>query len=329
MIILIKRILSQRKFTYLCAHCSNKSMANFFRKVYLGIMKRLKFLPSPKYVGYYYEYYTGKKYKDENPTEFNEKIQWYKAHFRPQILNQLVDKYAVREYVKEKIGEEYLNECLGVYDKVGDIDFDTLPNKFVIKAVHGYGFNLIVPDKSKLNRAKAKLKMQKWMHRNQYFRGGQEWAYKDIKPRLVIEKYLDELGRGSITDYKFYCFGGKPEFVEVHLDREQNHKSGFFDLNFELLPFRDVPENKWIKSSQVEKPENFAQMIEVAEKLADKFPFVRVDMYSIRGQIIFGEMTFYPADGRDDFKPEKYNKILGDKFILPALPVNKTEIKNF
>lgn len=298
------------------------------RKIWCGIVKKLKFLPQKTYVKYYYEYYTGKKLDYDNPVEFNQKISWYKVFYHPSILNQLVDKYAVREYVKEKIGGQYLNECYGVFDKPSDIDFDALPESFVLKGVHGYGFNLIVPKKSELNVTKAKFKLLKWYNKNQYYRGGMEWAYKDIKPRFILEKYLSEFDKGSITDYKFYCFDGKPKFVEVHLDRNQNHQSAFYDLEFNKLPFRDVPEKMWIKH-KVEAPSNFEEMKEVAETLADKFPFVRVDMYSINGQIIFGEMTFYPADARDDFYPEEYNKIIGDYFKLPTIPNGQEVITNY
>lgn len=299
-----------------------------FRKIYLGFMKRLKFLPSAQYVGYFCEYYTGRKYHDEKPTEFHEKIQWLKAHFRPKILNQLVDKYAVRQYVERKIGVQYLNECYGVYNKVSQVDFDKLPQQFVLKATHGYGFNLLVPNKQALNLRKARLKMYKWLSKNQYYRGGQEWAYKDVPPRIIAEAFLHELGRESLTDYKFYCFSGKAKFLEVHLDREQEHKSAHYDLQLNKLPFNDVPEEETI-SHPIEKPKNFEKMIQLAEILADRFPFVRVDFYNLNGKIIFGEMTFYPADGRIVFHPEEYNRIVGDMMSLPALPQGKKEIKEW
>lgn len=299
------------------------------RRIYLALMKRMKWLPSPRYVGYYYEYYTGRKYNDADPKEFGEKIQWYKAHYRPKVLNMLVDKYAVREYVKEKIGEQYLNECLGVYDKVSDIDFDALPDRFVIKGVHGCGFNLIVPDKSKLCRLKARLQLHKWMHRNQYYRGGQEWAYRDVPPRLIVERYLEEPGRSALIDYKFFCFGGKPKFVEVHLDRRQSdYSSAYFDFDFKMLPFNDVSEEMSIHTD-VARPENLDEMIALAERLADRFPFVRVDFYSVQGKTIFGEMTFYPADGRYSFHPEEYNRIIGDMITLPKLPPGESIITQY
>lgn len=304
------------------------SIQERLHKIKLTILKNLKFLPAHKYVGYYYEYYTGKKYNDANPLRFNEKLQWYKAHYQPKILNKLVDKYAVREYVKEKIGEEYLNDFIAIYDNISDIDFDALPKQFVIKGVHGYGYNIIVHDKSKLNRTKARLKMYKWKYRNQYWRGGLEWAYKDVKPRFMVEKYMEEAAHGALTDYKFFCFNGKPKFVEVHLDRTENHKSGFFDLDFKQLPIRDIP-IEGVINKPVPKPSNFDEMVHLVEVLADKFPFVRVDFYSINGKSVFGEMTFYPGDGRFEFVPDEYNYKFGEYFVLPKLPKGETVIKNY
>ena len=300
-------------------------MPNLMKKGWLAILKKMKFLPPERYVGYYFEYYTGKKYHDAHPVEFYEKIQWYKVHYQPPILTQLVDKYAVREYVREKIGEQYLNDCIALYDAPWKVDFDALPNQFALKGVHGYGYNLIVSDKSKLNRTRARLKLWKWYLRNQYYRGGLEWAYKDIKPRFVVEKYLEELGRESITDYKFYCFDGKPQFLEVHRDRSGKHQYGYFSLDFEPAPYNDAPPGQELQTPP-EKPDNLEEMKQLAEKLADRFPFVRVDFYSIKGKTIFGEMTFYPSDGRCDFYPQQYNRVIGDLFTLPTLPKGKKKI---
>ncbi len=287
-----------------------------FRRLWCKVVIKLKYVSQKYFVKHYYEYYTGKKLNYDNPVEFNQKISWLKVFYQPPILNQLADKYAVRDYVSKKIGKEYLNECYHVFEKVSDIDYDILPEQFVIKGVHGAGFNLIVSNKNNLDREQANRQLKKWLNRNYYYRRGREWVYKNIKPRLIVEKYLNEFEKGSITDYKFYCFNGNPKFLEVHLDRINNHKSAFYDLDFKKLPFRDVPVDKWISHS-VMKPFNFEEMKMIAKKLAGKLPFVRVDLYSIEGKIIFGEMTFYPADARDDFYPPKYNKIIGDYLKLP------------
>ena len=292
------------------------------RKVSLRLLKKMRYLPPKIYAYFLYEHYTGKRLNLVKPVEFNEKIQWYKVFYHPKILNQLVDKFAVRSYVEEKIGIKYLNVIHGVYDKPSEVCFESLPNQFVIKATHTSSHNLIVTDKNKLDTKKAIKLFKKWLRKNQYYRTGQEWAYKDVKPRLIAEKYLKEDKRNSLIDYKFYCFDGVAKFLEIHLDRADNHKRGFFDLDFKPLPFRYVPKEKSLlinKEDHIEKPSNFEEMIKLSEILADKLPFVRVDFYSIKGESVFGEMTFYPSDGRKDFIPSEYNKIIGDYFKLPKL----------
>ncbi|WMI67836.1 ATP-grasp fold amidoligase family protein [Mangrovimonas sp. YM274] len=278
----------------------------------------MRYLPPKVYAHFLYEYYTGKKLNLDNPKEFNEKIQWLKVFYHPKILNQLVDKYAVREYVENKIGSEYLNELYAVYDSPDEVQFDKLPEQFVIKATHASSYNLIVDDKSKINIPKTKRLFKKWLSINQYYRTGQEWAYKDVQPRLIAEKFLKNEDENSLIDYKFYCFGGSAKFLEVHLDRAQNHKRGFYDLDFNRLPYRYVSLDKSI-STEVKKPANFEEMINLSEILSDKFPFVRVDFYSIEGKAIFGEMTFYPSDGRKDFIPDEYNTIIGEYIKLPQV----------
>ena len=266
----------------------------------------------------YYEYYTGKKLNLENPVEFNQKIQWMKVYYRPPILTQLVDKYAVRTYVEEKIGSTYLNELLGVYEHVREINFDELPDQFVIKGVHGCHFNLIVTDKCKLDPLKSRLLMHKWMNKNQYYRGGLEWAYKNVKPRLIAESYLKEMGQAIINDYKFFCFGGRPHFLQIDVGRGVDDFRCFYNIEWQKLDFNTGLKNFY--EGEICKPSNFEEMVDIATKLADSFPFVRVDLYNIDGRIVFGEMTFYPSDGRNDFVPAEFNKIIGDYLELPTIP---------
>ncbi|AOR25361.1 glycosyltransferase [Formosa sp. Hel3_A1_48] len=287
------------------------------RRFFLRHLRKVRFLPSKLYVKIHYEYFSGNKLDLNNPKDFTEKIAWYKVFYRPKSLNQLVDKFAVRAFVEEKIGSQFLNTFYGVFDDVNEIKFDELPEKFVIKATHTSGHNLIVRDKNKLNLDKTKKLLKKWLKINQYYRIGQEWAYKDVKPRIIIEKYLEQIDQKSLTDFKFYCFDGKAKFIDIHTDREDEHKQGSFDLNFERLPF-GVSRFKQIYESP-EKPVNLKEMIECAEVLSEKLPFVRVDFYAIDGKTIFGEMTFYPSDGRKKFYPEKYNRIIGDYFTLPKI----------
>jgi hypothetical protein len=293
-------------------------MVNKLRKFSLRFLRKMRHSPPKLYAHFLYEYYTGKRLNLENPVEFNEKIQWYKVFYHPKILNKLVDKFAVRAYVEEKIGEKYLNEIYGVYERPEEVAFKDLPSQFVVKATHTSSHNLIVTDKKKVDTNAANKLFKKWLGKNQYYRTGQEWAYKDVKPRLIAEKYLKEDERSSLIDYKFYCFDGVAKFLEVHLDRTDNHKRGFFDLEFKPLPFRYVSIEKSI-TDEIEEPSNLDEMKRLSEILADKFPYVRVDFYSINGKAIFGEMTFYPSDGRKDFTPDKYNKIIGEYMKLPKL----------
>ena len=264
----------------------------------------------------------------KNPIEFNEKIQWYKIYYQPKILNTLIDKNSVKDYVKNKIGEKYLIKTLVVYNNVNDFDLKLLPKKFVIKAVHTNRQNIIVTDKNTLKTKKLKPKFKKWFRTNQYYRNGQEWGYKDIKPKILVEEFIEEKGQHDLTDYKFFCFNGVPKFVEVHIDRTAGYKREIYDLDFNRLPFNKGGEGTDFKST-MQKPSNFDNMIEVAEKLSENIPFVRVDLYAIEGKTLFGELTFYPADGRKDFYPQKYNKIIGDMFELPEIPNGKKKITEF
>jgi hypothetical protein len=297
---------------------------NIVKKTIYGLIKKLKFLPPEFYVKIYYEYYTGKKINLRNPVGFNEKIQWLKVYYKPDILTKLVDKFEVRSYIKEKIGEQYLNDLLGVYTSYDEIDFDALPDKFVLKGVHGCNYNLIVKDKSRLNKKKVNQLINKWLSRNYYYRSGLEWAYKNIPPRIIAEKFMQEEGKEVLNDYKLFCFNGSPKFIQVDIERKINDSRCYYDTQWQKLPVnRGKPK---LHLSEVEKPKNLSEMLELAKILSNPFPFVRVDFYSINGQTIFGEMTFYPADGRYLFKPIKYNRIFGDYMKLPAIPEGKKYI---
>ncbi len=297
---------------------------NFLKKTFLGLAKKLKFLPQEPYARIFYEYYSGKKLNLQNPVEFNEKIQWLKVYYHPDILTKLVDKYEVRSYVKEKIGEDYLNELLGLYNKVSEVNFDHLPHQFVLKTTHGYNNNIVVQNKSKINLRKSKYLLYKWMFRNQYYNGGQEWAYKNAPHRIIAEKYIPEIDNQGLSDIKFYCFGGTPEFIEVTV-KQPDPERKYFDTTWNHLEMGRMDQPNC--EEHLQKPLNLEKMVELAAKLSSGFPFVRVDLYNIKGRILFGELTFYPADGRFPFYPEKYNKIFGDKIILPKIPEDQKEIK--
>tara|TARA_R110000850_G_scaffold277086_1_gene422478 strand:+ start:226969 stop:227868 length:900 start_codon:yes stop_codon:yes gene_type:complete len=294
------------------------------RKLALGILKKMKFLPQKFFVEVFHEYYSGDRLDLKNPVTFNEKIQWLKVYYHKPILTQLVDKYKVREYVKEKIGEEYLNDLLAVYDSTSEVDFDALPNSFVIKANHAFHYNLIVKDKSKLNLWKTKMRFRKWLQKNQYYRGGKEWAYKNVPPKLIAEKFLKEEGKDVLSDYKFFCFNGVPKFIQVDTERGTNDYRCYYDLEWKKLPF--TTEKNTFFEGEIVQPKNLDDMITVSRKLAADFPFVRVDLYNISGKILFGEMTFYPSDARKKYIPAEYNEILGSYIQLPQIPPGKKRI---
>lgn len=297
---------------------------NILKKTTYGLVKKLKFLPPEVYVKYYYEYYSQKRLDLNNPIEFNQKIQWLKVFYKPPILTQLVDKYSVRPYIADKIGEQYLNDLLGVYNQFEAIDFEALPNQFVLKGVHGCNFNLVVEDKSKLDLKKTKKLVNKWLGRNYYYRSGLEWAYKDVPPRVIAEKFLKEEGKKVLNDYKFYCYQGIVDMVQIDLGRGDEHYRCYYDMQWNKLPITKGKVKMY--DADYPKPETLEEMERLAKILSEPFPFVRVDFYSVNNKIYFGEMTFYPGDGRHDFKPEGYDKILGDKIKLPNIPEGKRYI---
>lgn len=297
------------------------------RKLVLRVLKNFKIIPNKQLIKIRHEYYCGEKLNLDNPKTFNEKICWLKLYFHVPILTQLADKYLVRDYVSERIGEEFLNELYNVYYKVEDINFEELPNQFVLKGVHGSSLNIIVKDKSKLDIVKAKQTMRKWMKHCQYKKVGLEWAYKNIQPKIIAEKFLEEVGKGDINDYKFFCFNGEPKFLQIDIDRSINHYRCYYDLNWAKLPFTTIKKSYY--KEDVEQPSNFEEMKRLAKILAANLPFARVDFYSVHGKTYFGEITFYPGDGKEDYTPCEYNKIVGDYLELPTIPNQQQVITVF
>lgn len=247
----------------------------------------------------------------DNPKSFNEKIQWLKLYYRNPLLTKCADKYTVREYVKEKIGEQYLIPLIGIYDNPDQIDFNKLPNKFVLKTNNGSGKNIICKNKKKLNIEETKSKLTEWLKpENSHYFYSYEWAYKDIKPKIICEEYLESKD-GDLKDYKFMCFHGKIENIFVCTDRKNSLKVNFYDLNWKLLPFTRLYPNS---NKKISKPKYFKKMVEIAEMLAKDFPFVRVDLYENKNNIYFGELTFYPGNGMEKFQPPEWDYKMG-KFL--------------
>lgn len=290
---------------------------NFFKKKYYKLyISLLKFVNASDEKISILQYFRKNGIKPDlvNPKEFMEKTQWLKLYYYTESYGKFVDKYEVRSYVKDKVGEQYLNAILGVYDSVSDIKFDDLPKQFVLKGTHGSGYNIIVKNKEKLNINKTKTKLNKFLADNYYYKF-RELIYKDVKPRILIEKYISEIDSDSLIDYKFHCFHGKPKYVFVQKSTANGLKKSFYDLNWnKVMPQKYVSA---FSDAEFEKPENFDEMIEVAEKLSEGFLFLRVDLYSIGNKTIFGELTFFSSGGIVRSSIEKFNKEFGDLIQLP------------
>lgn len=263
-----------------------------------------------------FKWATGYNLNLDNPKSFNEKIQWLKLNYRNPLLTKCADKYKVREYVKEKIGEEYLIPLLGVWDSPDDIDFESLPNQFVLKVNWGSGQNIIVKNKSKLNIEETKEKLRNWMkpESNHYYMG-LEWCYKNIEPKIIAEKFMQQLN-GDLYDYKFLTYSGKVKNLFIVSDRFNKKYIDFYDREYNRLPFKRLYNNS---PNGISKSNNFEKMIMLAEKLADNLPFVRVDFYSVESQIYFGEMTFYPGNGTEPFEPFEWDYKFGEMIDLEAV----------
>jgi len=271
------------------------------------------------------EQFIKKKYKKSfgrdidlnNPRTFNEKIQFLKLNYRPDGLSRLADKYEVRQYVKEKGLEYILNQLYGVYERVEDLKIDQLPHAFVIKMTHGSNWNIICPDKNKLKWDTERIKLRGWQKENYYFHT-REWAYKQIKPRIIVEKYLqDDLGSGAaINDYKIYCFNGKPGIIVVESDRFTDHRVNRYDLEWNLLPWRLAYPNA---NRNIPKPARLGEMLEIAQKLSQALIFARIDLYAVQDKIIFGEVTLSPGSGFSKFYPDGADLALGERLDISSL----------
>lgn len=281
------------------------------------------FLTDENYLKLEYKIIMNEKLNLKDPKTFNEKLQWLKLYDRNPEYTKMVDKYEAKKYVSNLIGEEYIIPTLGIYDNFNEINFDKLPNQFVMKCTHDSGSSIICKDKSKFDFKIAKNIMNKKLKKN-YFYMAREWPYKNVKPRIIIEKYMTTDEKEELTDYKLMCFNGEVKCSFVCLDRNSDSglKVDFYDLEWKKMPFeRHYPNSK----ITLPKPKNYDLMIELAEKLAREISFVRVDFYEIDGRIYFGELTFFPGAGLEEFTPEKYDEILGDMLELPREKREKNE----
>ena len=280
----------------------------------------LNWMGDEAYVKRAYRIRMGKALCLEEPRTFSEKLQWLKLHDRNPLYSRLVDKYEVRQYIAQQLGEDCLIPLVGgPWASFGEIDFAALPEQFVLKCTHDSGGMVICRDKSRLNMDAARKKIDRSMKRN-YYRIGREWPYKDVQPRIIAEKYMEDGAAASgLTDYKFFCFNGEPRMLYISRGLEQHATAemAFFDLQGQRLPFRRSDFR--LMEDAPKLPENFAEMTDMARSLAGKVgsPFVRIDLYSIRGRSYFSEVTFYPCGGMIPLTPAEWDETLGQWLRLP------------
>ncbi len=281
------------------------------------ILKLLNFLPDSLMLKIQYKLKLGRKLNLKNPERFTEKIQYYKIYYRNNVLGKCVDKYRVREYLKSKGLERILNELLFVTDNVDDIDFGKLPNQFVLKTTDGGGGEnvIICKDKNQLDISEVKHNLKKWKNKKN-INAGREWAYTQIdKSRFIVEKYLENSKNpeAGIEDYKFLCYSGVPKYVIIDKDRYIDHKRNFYTIDRKQI---NADSDHIQFYEPYDWPENYEEMVNIAAKLSEDFPFVRVDLYNIDGKIIFGELTFYPWSGYVQFNPDSFDEELGKDFDI-------------
>lgn len=246
----------------------------------------------------------------ENPKTFNEKLQWLKLYNRKPEYTKMVDKYEAKKYVASVIGEEYIIPTYGVWDSFDDIDFDKLPNQFVLKCTHGSGDVIVVKDKTKLDILSAKVKLEKSLKTN-YYKISREWPYKDVKPRIIAEKYMEDENTKDLTDYKIYCFNGKCDYVMACIDRFKGEtKFIYFDREWNMQKDFSNDGMQYGDFIKVKKPTNIDKMFHFASILSKDIPFVRIDFYECNDKLYFGEITFFPSGGFDGDRLSKVEEYL-------------------
>lgn len=278
------------------------------------IYQILSILPDSAYVKLQYWYLTKRKLNLKNPKRYNEKLQWLKLYDHKTEYTTFVDKHLVKKYVAEKIGDKYIIPTIGVWDDACKIDFNILPNQFVLKCNHDSKNVFICKDKSKFDTNHVTHKLNEGLKRN-HFTYGREWPYKNVNPVIIAEKYMED-DSGGLQDYKVLCFNGVPKLIQLHQGRFTNHYThDIYDTNWVHQEFNQKGE---VPADNLrEKPEFLEEMLKLSAKLSEDVPHLRVDWYYVEHQLYFGELTFFDASGYLDFEPDEYNEILGDWIVLP------------
>lgn len=268
------------------------------------------------HIFYYYLHFKKgvipKRLNLKNPSTFNEKTIWLKLNVRYANANIISDKVLVKEFVKNKIGEQYLIPNIAVFDDVSQIEISKLPSSFVLKANHGSSWNIICEDKNKFNFKDVEYKLNRWLNTN-YYDIGKEYQYKDIAPKIICETYLTNSKENPLVDYKIFCFSGEPKFIQVDLDRFTNHTRNFYDVDWKLMPFTTLYP---LGGKKLPRPEALDEMLSIAQKLSDGLKFARIDLYYHNKSVYFGEITLHHGGGFEPFMPSEYDKILGQYINL-------------
>lgn len=286
---------------------------SFLEKVELT---KRRFVNPERYIRKLFYKRMGYELNLDNPQTYNEKLQWLKLYWHDPQLTTLVDKYLVKEYVSERIGSKYVIPTIGVWKKVKDIEWDVLPNQFVLKCTHDSGGCVICKDKDHFDKKAAIHKLHKSLATNYYY-FGYEWPYKNVEPRIIAEPYMEDAQTRELRDYKFFCFEGEVKALFVATERNVpgvDVKFDFFDTYYNHLPIKKIHENA---VETPKKPNNFDEMKELAATLSVGFPHVRVDLYEVNNKIYFGEMTFFHDAGWSKFEPQEWDYIFGSWVNLP------------
>lgn len=278
--------------------------------------KHATFLPDSWYVRHEFKRTLGKRLNIKNPQSFNDKITWIKLYERNPLMKVFADKYAVKQHVAKILGNDYVIPLYGAWDSFDEIDFDTLPNQFVLKATNAGACTgvVICTDKETFDRDAARIRLNKALKEDLYILG-REWAYKGMHKRIIAEKFVQD-SHGDLKDYKLFCCNGEPKFMSIDYNRSSDHRSIYLDMNWNRLPYDD-PGLKAPEDHIEQKPEGFDRMLEIARMFAKDFTFLRVDFYNADGHIYVGELTCYPGGGCHRFDPPSADLDCGDYLQLP------------
>lgn len=293
-----------------------KALKNPYYACELVLNQLAPYVSDENFVKWKYYLNFHKRLDLRNPQTFNEKLQWLKLYDQHEEYTQLVDKYEAKQFVASIIGKEYIIPTIGVYDSIEEIDFEYLPQQFVIKCTHNSGGIIVCKDKQKLDIKNSCKQLEKWLKVNPYWKN-REYPYKNVKPRIIIEQYMEDESGYELKDYKFFCFDGEPKCLFVATDRGkegEETKFDFFDLEWNHLPFTNGHPNS---KQCISKPNSFEKMIEISRRLSQGFPHVRVDLYNIDGRIYFGELTFFHWSGLTPFVPEEWDYKFGSWLHIP------------